>query len=136
MMSSTVCAAQRYCWPRLAKLPVNGSTSPIRTSGTLAAGAVRDASTATERRHMAPVRIKTTRRIDPPGDQGGRILSRRHDDDRQDGLRPTRVEVGRVVERLGAPYLGVAYLEEGLRLRQHAEEYATPFVTLTSRRRP
>src|SRR5438046_10132610 len=29
------------------------------------------------------------------------------------------VEVGRVVERLGAPYIGVAYLEEGLRLRQH-----------------
>src|SRR5213079_1437332 len=28
-------------------------------------------------------------------------------------------EVGRVVERLGAPYIGVAYLEEGLRLRQH-----------------
>jgi alanine racemase len=29
------------------------------------------------------------------------------------------VEVGRLVERLGAPYLGVAYLEEALRLRQH-----------------
>ena len=29
------------------------------------------------------------------------------------------VEVGRVVERLRAPYIGVAYLEEGLRLRQH-----------------
>ena len=29
------------------------------------------------------------------------------------------VEVGRVVERLGAPYVGVAYLEEALRLRQH-----------------
>src|SRR6266850_1202854 len=29
------------------------------------------------------------------------------------------VEVARVVERLGAPYIGVAYLEEGLRLRQH-----------------
>ncbi len=29
------------------------------------------------------------------------------------------VEVARVVERLGAPALGVAYLEEGLRLRQH-----------------
>jgi alanine racemase len=28
------------------------------------------------------------------------------------------VEVARVVERLGAPYLGVAYLEEALRLRQ------------------
>jgi alanine racemase len=29
------------------------------------------------------------------------------------------VEVARVLERLDAPYLGVAYLEEGLRLRQH-----------------
>ena len=29
------------------------------------------------------------------------------------------VEVARVVERLGAPYVGVAYLEEALRLRQH-----------------
>jgi alanine racemase len=29
------------------------------------------------------------------------------------------VEVARVLERLGAPYLGVAYLEEALRLRQH-----------------
>src|SRR5207249_339234 len=29
------------------------------------------------------------------------------------------VEVGRVVERLRAPYIGVAYLEEGVRLRQH-----------------
>src|SRR5687767_14226021 len=29
------------------------------------------------------------------------------------------VEVARVVEGLGAPYVGVAYLEEGLRLRQH-----------------
>src|SRR2546425_1943603 len=29
------------------------------------------------------------------------------------------VEVGRVAERLGAPYIGVAYLEEALRLRQH-----------------
>src|SRR5688572_10119431 len=29
------------------------------------------------------------------------------------------VEVGRLLERLGAPYVGVAYLEEGLRLRQH-----------------
>src|SRR5207249_21414 len=29
------------------------------------------------------------------------------------------VDVGRVVERLRAPYIGVAYLEEGLRLRQH-----------------
>jgi len=29
------------------------------------------------------------------------------------------VEVARVLERLGAPYVGVAYLEEGLRLRQH-----------------
>jgi alanine racemase len=28
------------------------------------------------------------------------------------------VEVGRVLERIGAPYIGVAYLEEGLRLRQ------------------
>jgi alanine racemase len=28
-------------------------------------------------------------------------------------------EVGRLLERLGAPYVGVAYLEEGLRLRQH-----------------
>jgi len=30
------------------------------------------------------------------------------------------VEVGRVAERMGAPYIGVAYLEEALRLRQHA----------------
>jgi alanine racemase len=29
------------------------------------------------------------------------------------------VEVGRMLEGLGAPYVGVAYLEEGLRLRQH-----------------
>src|SRR5919201_4540342 len=29
------------------------------------------------------------------------------------------VEVARVLERLGAPYVGVAYLEEALRLRQH-----------------
>ena len=29
------------------------------------------------------------------------------------------VEVGRLLERVGAPYLGVAYLEEGIRLRQH-----------------
>jgi alanine racemase len=29
------------------------------------------------------------------------------------------VEVARVLERIGAPYVGVAYLEEGLRLRQH-----------------
>jgi alanine racemase len=29
------------------------------------------------------------------------------------------VEVARTVERLGAPYVGVAYLEEGVRLRQH-----------------
>jgi alanine racemase len=29
------------------------------------------------------------------------------------------VEVARALERLGAPYVGVAYLEEGLRLRQH-----------------
>jgi alanine racemase len=28
-------------------------------------------------------------------------------------------EVGRLLEALGAPYVGVAYLEEGLRLRQH-----------------
>src|SRR5688500_4365823 len=28
------------------------------------------------------------------------------------------VEVGRAVERLGAPYVGVAYLEEALHLRQ------------------
>jgi alanine racemase len=28
-------------------------------------------------------------------------------------------EVGRLLDRLGAPYVGVAYLEEGLRLRQH-----------------
>ena len=29
------------------------------------------------------------------------------------------VEVARMLETLGAPYVGVAYLEEGLRLRQH-----------------
>src|SRR2546426_8356868 len=29
------------------------------------------------------------------------------------------VEVARLLERLAAPYVGVAYLEEGLRLRQH-----------------
>jgi alanine racemase len=29
------------------------------------------------------------------------------------------VEVARLLERTGAPYLGVAYLEEGVRLRQH-----------------
>src|SRR5919204_1861298 len=29
------------------------------------------------------------------------------------------VEVARVIERLGAPYVGVAYLEEALRIRQH-----------------
>jgi alanine racemase len=29
------------------------------------------------------------------------------------------VEVGRLLERVGAPHLGVAYLEEGIRLRQH-----------------
>jgi alanine racemase len=29
------------------------------------------------------------------------------------------VEVARLLERIGAPYLGVAYLEEGVRLRQH-----------------
>src|SRR5919197_3536268 len=29
------------------------------------------------------------------------------------------VEVARVIERLGAPYIGVAYLEEALRIRQH-----------------
>src|SRR5438876_4547551 len=29
------------------------------------------------------------------------------------------VEVARLLERLAAPYIGVAYLEEGLRLRQH-----------------
>src|SRR5256886_1545750 len=29
------------------------------------------------------------------------------------------VEVARLLERVGAPYLGVAYLEEGIRLRQH-----------------
>jgi alanine racemase len=29
------------------------------------------------------------------------------------------VEVGRLLQRTGAPYLGVAYLEEALRLRQH-----------------
>ena len=29
------------------------------------------------------------------------------------------VEVGRLLDALGAPYAGVAYLEEGLRLRQH-----------------
>jgi alanine racemase len=29
------------------------------------------------------------------------------------------IEVGRVVERLGAPFIGVAYLEEALRLREH-----------------
>jgi alanine racemase len=34
------------------------------------------------------------------------------------------VEVGRVVERLGAPYAGVAYLEEGLRLRRHGVRLA------------
>src|SRR5688572_17977175 len=28
------------------------------------------------------------------------------------------VEVGKLYDRLGAPYLGVAYLEEGVRLRQ------------------
>src|SRR6266852_5070219 len=54
-MSSAVCAAQRYCCPRLAKLPVSGSTEPIRTSLTLAAGATRwpiRARTATRRRRM------------------------------------------------------------------------------------
>jgi alanine racemase len=30
-----------------------------------------------------------------------------------------QVEVARLLERVGAPYVGVAYLEEGIRLRQH-----------------
>jgi alanine racemase len=38
------------------------------------------------------------------------------------------VEVGRVAERLGAPYIGVAYLEEALRLRQHGVR--TPILVL------
>ena len=38
------------------------------------------------------------------------------------------VEVGRHFEKLGAPYLGVAYLEEGVRLRQ--EGIRTPILVL------
>src|SRR5689334_8460409 len=38
-MSSAVWADQRYCCPRLAKVPVSGSTEPIRTSLTFAARA-------------------------------------------------------------------------------------------------
>jgi alanine racemase len=38
------------------------------------------------------------------------------------------VEVARLLERVGAPYLGVAYLEEGVRLRQHGVR--TPVLVL------
>jgi alanine racemase len=38
------------------------------------------------------------------------------------------VEVARLLERVGAPYLGVAYLEEGIRLRQHGVR--TPVLVL------
>jgi len=39
-----------------------------------------------------------------------------------------QVEVARLLERVGAPYLGVAYLEEGVRLRQHGVR--TPVLVL------
>src|SRR6267142_5816295 len=66
MMSSAVCAAHRYCWPRLAKLPVSGSTEPMSTSVTFGcAGATvetpRAAATTTARtlRRTARRRIRS-----------------------------------------------------------------------------
>src|SRR6185436_16564877 len=61
-MSSTVCEAHRYCWPRLAKLPVSGNTEPMRTSVTFGwAGAIRNRPKAATTTTAA----KTIRRREP-----------------------------------------------------------------------
>src|SRR3989440_10550462 len=95
-MSSAVCAAQRYCCPRLAKLPVSGSTEPMRTSLTLAAGATRwpiRAPDTTEARASMATRRRRMR--GPPTEVG--IESGR----RLEAVRQTEDDVMRVERRAG-----------------------------------
>src|SRR5438874_1999941 len=95
-MSSAVCAAQRYCCPRLAKLPVSGSTEPMRTSLTLAAGATRwpiKAPDTTETRASMATRRRRMR--GPPTEVG--IESGR----RLEAVRQTEDDVMRVERRAG-----------------------------------
>src|SRR5260370_19165289 len=92
-MSSAVCAAQRYGCPRLAKLPVSGSTEPMRTSLTLAAGATRwpiRAPDTTETRARMATRRRRMR--GPPTEVG--IVSGRLEAVRQTEDDVMRVERG------------------------------------------
>src|SRR5260370_10474646 len=77
-MSSTVCSVQRYCWPRLAKVPVSGSSSPIRTSLTGPAARTGPSWTAT---NDSTVTATVTRRIRmraPPCSECGKRTARDH----------------------------------------------------------
>src|SRR2546423_15454878 len=95
-MSWAVGEAQRYCCRRLAKLPVSGSTEPMRTSLTLAAGATRwpiRAPDTTETRASMATRRRRMR--GPPTEVG--IESGR----RLEAVRQTEDDVMRVERRAG-----------------------------------
>src|SRR5438477_12170807 len=106
-MSSAVCAAQRYCCPRLAKLPVSGSTEPMGTSLALAAGATRwpiKAPDTTETRASMATR---RRRMRGPPTEVGIESGRRLEAVRQTAEHVMRVE-GRAGRRRAAEDLDVA----------------------------
>src|SRR6185295_18988005 len=72
-MSSAVFAAHRYCWPRLAKLPVSGSTEPMSTSVTFGWACTRVetpraavTTTATAARRRERRRIRSLQGVDGP----------------------------------------------------------------------
>src|SRR6267143_3600365 len=94
-MSSAVWAAQRYCCPRLAKLPVSGSTEPMRTSLTLAAGAtpwpIRAPDTTETRARMATRRRRMRGPPTEVGIESGRL----------EAVRPTEAAVMRVERGAG-----------------------------------
>src|SRR5713226_3003920 len=77
-MSSTVCPAQRYCWPRLAKFPVSGSSSPIRTSLTGPAARTGPSWTATNDSTATATMTRRIRMRAPPYSECGKRTARDH----------------------------------------------------------
>src|SRR6266403_956787 len=133
-MSSAVWAAQRYCCPRLAKLPVSGSTEPMRTSLTLAAGATRwpiRAPDTTETRARMATRRRRMR--GPPTEVGIESVG-------LEAVRQTEDDVMRVERRAGrrrAPedldvpgrrYVREAIFGEGRQVRSDQEGDPDPGV--------
>src|SRR5258708_30400115 len=133
-MPSAVCAAKRYCCPRLAKLPVSGSTEPMRTSLTLAAGAtpwpIRAPDTTETRARMATRRRRMRGPPTEVGIESGRLEAVRQTED--DVM---RVERGagrrRAAEDLDVPgrrHVREAIFGEGRPVRIDHEGDADPGV--------